>query len=102
MKIIEFFKNAFSDMKKSAQAQHKVDKAKFKQAKAEARASFEESRGRHTFARAKADAKRVWDDAHMSPAERATKMQEERDAAIAQAEAATAAADARYEAARNQ
>ena len=40
-----FFKNAFSDMKKSAAAQHEVDKANFAAAKAESRANFEENRG---------------------------------------------------------
>ena len=34
MGIIKFFKKAFSDMKESAKAQHEVDKAEFKAAKA--------------------------------------------------------------------
>ena len=92
-----FFKKAFGDMKKSAQAQHEVDKANFAAAKAEARAHFEENRGRSTFAKAKADAKKTWNEAHMSPAERAEKMQEERDAQIAAAEERKAAAEARIE-----
>lgn len=91
-----FFKKAFSDMKESAKAQHQVDKANFEAAKAESKANFEENRGRNSFARAKADAKKHWDDAHMSPSERAAKMQEERNAQIAQANARTAAANARY------
>ena len=97
MGIKAFFRKAFGDMKKSAQAQHEVDKANFAAAKAEARANFEENRGRNTFKKAKADAKKSWDDAHMSPAERAEKMQEERDAQIAAAEERKAAAEARIE-----
>lgn len=100
MGIKEFFKKAFRDMKKSAKAQHEVDKAEFQAAKAEARANFEENRGRNTFAKAKADAKQHWDDAHMSPSERAAKDQELRDAKIAEANARTEEANARYEAAK--
>ena len=91
MGIKSFFKNAFSDMKESAKAQHEVDKANFQAAKAESRANFEENRGHNTFAKAKADAKRSWEDAHMSPSERAAKMQEEREAQIAAAQERTAA-----------
>lgn len=100
MGLISFFKNAFSNMKKRAKAQHEVDKANFAAAKAEAKANFEENRGRNTYARAKADAKQHWDDAHMNPAEREAKMQEERKAQIAQANERKAAAEARYEAAK--
>ena len=96
----EFFKKAFNDMKESAKAQHEVDKANFEAAKAESKANFEENRGRNTFAKAKADAKKSWDDAHLSPAERSAKMQEEREAQIAAAKARTAEANARYEAAK--
>ena len=71
MGIKAFFKKAFGDMKESTKAQHEVDKANFAAAKAEAKANFEENRGRNTYARAKADARKNWDDAHMSPAERA-------------------------------
>ena len=42
-----FFKRAFKDMAKSAKSQHEVDKANFKAAKAEAKANFEENRGKH-------------------------------------------------------
>ena len=42
--IKEFFKNAFSDMKQSAKAQHEVDKAQFNVAKAESKAQWEEDR----------------------------------------------------------
>ena len=100
MGIKSFFKNAFSDMKKSAKAQHEVDKAEFKAAKAEAKANFEENRGHNTFAKAKADAKKTWDDAHMSPSERAARDQELRDEKIAEANARIEEANARYEAAK--
>lgn len=100
MGIKSFFKKAFGDMKQSAKAQHEVDKAEFKAAKAEAKANFEENRGRNTFAKAKADAKKSWDDAHMSPAERAAKDQEARDARIAAAKERTEAAERRYDAAK--
>ena len=100
MGIINFFKNAFKDMKESAKAQHEVDKANFAAAKAEAKANFEENRFHNTFAKAKADAKKNWDDAHMSPSERAARVQEDRNEQIAQAQARTAAANARYDAAK--
>ena len=58
MKMVNFFKKAFQDMKESAAAQHEVDKAQFEQAKAESRANFEENRGHNTLARAKAEAKK--------------------------------------------
>ena len=100
MKIKEFFKKAFADMGKRARAQREVDKAEFAQKKAESKADFEENRGHNTFAKATRDAKKSWDDAHMSPAERAAKDQEARDARIAKAKEATEAANARYEAAK--
>ena len=100
MGIKAFFKKAFGDMKESTKAQHEVDKANFAAAKAEAKANFEENRGHNTFAKAKADAKKNWDDAHMSPSERAEKMQAERDAKIAEANARAEAANARYDAAK--
>ena len=99
MSIKSFFKKAFSDMKKSAKAQHEVDKAEFEAVKAESRANFEENRGRNTYAKAKADAKRNWDDAHMTPIERAVKEQEARDARVAEAKERCEQANARYEAA---
>ena len=100
MGVKEFFKGAFSDMKESAKAQHEVDKAEFRQAKAEARANFEENRGTNTFKRAKANAKQSWDDAHMSPKGRAAKEQAAREERIKEAEKKTAEANARYEAAK--
>ena len=100
MGIKNFFKKAFSDMKQSAKAQHEVDKAEFAAVKAESKANFEENRGRNTFAKAKAEGKKSWDDAHMSPAERAAKEQEARDARIAEANERIAQANARYEEAK--
>lgn len=93
--MFEFLKKDFRDMKKSAAAQHEVDKADFAATKAEARANFEENRVSKTFARAKADAKKTWDEAHMSPSERAAKMQEEREAQIAAANERQKAAEER-------
>ena len=100
MGIKSFFKNAFSDMKEEAKAQHQVAKAEVAAVKAEAKATFEENRGRNTFAKAKADAKKSWDDAHMTPSERAAKMQQERDAQIAVAYDRKAAAEAGIKAAK--
>lgn len=85
--VAVFFGKAFSDMKKSARAQREVDKAEFEAVKAESRASFEENRGKNTFKRAKANAKKSWDDAHMSPSKRACQEQEAREARIAEANA---------------
>lgn len=99
--MADFLKNAFKDMKESAKAQHEVDKANFAAVKAESKANFEENRGRNTFAKAKADAKKSWDDAHMSPAERNAKMQAERDAQIADAQKRQAEAEARLEDAKS-
>ena len=99
-KTVGFFKKAFQDMKESAKAQHEVNKAEFQAAKAEAKANFEENRFHNTFAKAKADAKKTWDDAHMTPTQRAEKAQVERDAKIAAAEERIAAANERYNAAK--
>ncbi|MBQ8358151.1 MAG: hypothetical protein IJX39_10175 [Clostridia bacterium] len=65
MGIKSFFKHAFGDMKKSAKAQHEVDKANFAAVKAESKAN--------------------WEEAKMSPSARQALMQKERDAAIAAA-----------------
>ena len=100
MGIKNFFKKAFGDMKRSAKEQHEVDKAEFAQKKAEAKANFEENRGHNTYAKAKRDAKKNWDDAHMTPAQRAAKEQETRQARIAAAKEATEAANKRYDAAK--
>ena len=80
MGVKEFFKNAFDDMKQSTKAQHEVDKANFAAAKAEAKAN--------------------WEEAKMTPAQRQAKMQEEREAQIAEANERKAAADARIDAAK--
>ena len=80
MGIKAFFKKAFGDIKESAKAQHEVDKANFAAAKAEAKAN--------------------WEEAKMSPSQRQTKMQAERDTQIAQANDRKAAADARIDAAK--
>ena len=58
MSIKQFFKNAFSDMKESAKAQHEVDKANFEAVKAESKANFEQNRGKNTYKKAKEDAKK--------------------------------------------
>ena len=80
MGVKKFFKDAFSDMKESAKAQHEVDKANFAAVKAESKAN--------------------WEEAKMSPSQRQAKMQEERDAQIAAANERKAAADARTKAAK--
>ncbi len=100
MGIVEFFKKAFNDMKESAKAQHKVDKANFAAAKAEAKASFEENRGTNTFRKAKEDAKKTWDEAHMTPAERAEKVRAEQQKQIEEANERIKAANDRYAAAK--
>lgn len=79
--MIKFFKKAFGDMKKSAKAQHEVDKANFAAAKAEAKAN--------------------WEEAKMSPAARQQMIKEEREAQIAAANERTAAANERIEKAKN-
>lgn len=98
--MVKFLKKAFSDMKESAKAQHEVDQVQFEQVKAESRASFEENRFHNTYAKAKADAKKSWDDAHRSPAERAEADRAEREAKLAEARKKTEEANARYEAAK--
>ncbi len=76
-----FFKKAFGDMKESAKQQHEVDKANFNAVKAESKAT--------------------WEEAKMSPSARQAMMQEEREKQIAEANARTAAAQARIDAAKN-
>ena len=90
-----FMKKAFRDMKENAKAKHEVDKANFAAAKAESRANFEENRGKNTLKRAKENAKKSWDDAHMSPAERTAKTRAEQAKQIEQANARKAAAEER-------
>lgn len=76
-----FFKKAFGDMKERAKQQHEVDKANFNAVKAESKAT--------------------WEEAKMSPSARQAMMQEEREKQIAEANARTAAAQARIDAAKN-
>ena len=95
-----FLKKAFREMGENAKAQHEVDKANFKAAKAEAKANFEENRGTNTFKKAKAQAKQTWDDAHMSPSERTAKMRAEQEKQIEEANERIKAANERYEAAK--
>ena len=98
--MTNFLKKAFQDMKESAKAQHEVDKTNFRAAKAEAKANFEENRGTNTFRRAKADAKKVWDDAHMSPSERTVQVREEQQKQIDAAKKREIAANERIDAAK--
>lgn len=93
-----FLKKAFSDMKENAKAQHEVDKANFEAVKAESKANFEENRGKNTFAKAKADAKKSWEDAKLSPAQRIEKIKEEQQVALADAKERIASANERYNA----
>jgi len=95
-----FFKKAFREMAESAKAQHEVDKANFQAVKAESKANFEENRGSNTFRRAKAQAKKSWDDAHMSPAERTKKVRAQQQEQIAKAKERIEIANARYETAK--
>ena len=80
MGIIAFFKKAFSDMKKSAKAQHEVDKANLAAAKAESRAQWEEAK------------------AMGDPARREEVFQAQREKQIAEANERKAAAEARINA----
>lgn len=81
MSVKEFFKKVFSDMNESAKAQHEVDKANFNAVKAESKAQ--------------------WEEAKMSPAQRQQKMQEEREAQIAEAKKRQEAAQKRIDEAKN-
>ena len=81
---------------KSLQAQIDAAKAEIEAVKAESKANFEENRFTNTFRKAKADAKKTWDDAHMIPSERSRKVQEEREAQIKAANERIEAANERY------
>ncbi len=78
-KFIDFFKNAFSEMKDSARAQHEVDKANFEATKAEAKANREEAKAKG------------------NPATRKAAIQAERDRQIEDAKARKAEAEIRLE-----
>ena len=82
MGIKKFFKDAFSDMKESAKAQHEVDKA--------------------NLAAIKAEAKVQWEEAKMSPKARHAKMQEEREQQITKANERKAIADERIKKAKGE
>ena len=84
MAVKEFFKNAFSDMKESAKAQHEVDNANFAAAKAESKAQWEEAK------------------ALGNPNRRKAVMQAQRDEQIAQANERKAAAEERINAAKGE
>jgi len=73
---------AFSDMKKSAKAQHEVDKANMAATKAESKAQWEEAK------------------AMGNPEKRKVMMQAERDEQIAEAKTRQAEAEARIDAAK--
>ncbi len=79
-KVGEFLKNAFSDMKESAKAQHEVDKVNFEAAKAESHAQWEEAK------------------AMGDPNRRNEVLQTERDKQIAKANERIEAAKARIDA----
>lgn len=79
MGIKQFFKNAFSDMKEDAKAQHEVDKANLAAVKAESKANFEEAK-----AMGKTESRKKL-------------MQEARDEQIAEANERKAAAEERME-----
>ena len=82
MGLIQFFKNAFADMKASTKAQHEVDKA--------------------NFAAAKAESKAQWEEAKMSPKARQAKMQEEREKQIEKANERKHFADERIKKAKGE
>ena len=79
-KIKDFFKGAFSDMKKSTKSRHEVTKANFAAAKAESRAQWEEAK------------------AMGDPARREAVFRAKRDKEIAEANERKAAAEARINA----
>ena len=87
-------------MKESAKAQHEVDKANFQTVKAESKANFEENKFHNSLARAKADSKKHWDEAHMSPSERTAKVKEQQAKQIEEANKRKEEAEARLEAAK--
>lgn len=75
MGIKKFFKDTFSDMKESAKQQHEVDKA--------------------NLAAVKVESKAQWEEAKMSTKERQTKIQEDREKQIAEANERKALAEER-------
>ncbi len=87
--IKKFFIGAFGDMKRSAAAQHELDRAEFAATRAESRAAFEKHRGHNTFAAAKA-----------ASGERRASQETAREERLADAQRRIAEANARTEAAR--
>lgn len=79
MDIKKFFKDAFSDMKENAKAQHEVSKANFEAVRTESKAQWEEAK-----ALGRSDT-------------RGAMLQKERDAQIAEAKKRTAEAQARID-----
>lgn len=73
-------------MKANAKAQHELDRAEFRAVRAESKACFEENRGRNSLRRARAERANAENDARLRR--------------LAEAERRTAAAEARYNAAR--
>lgn len=96
--MFEFFKNAFKDMKKSAAAQHEVDKAKFEAVKTESRANFEENRWYNTLERAKADARESLNEAGSVISSRKDEMERLHEEELALANERIEAANKRIEA----
>ena len=82
-KIKDFFKNAFVDMKESANAQHQVDKPNFAAARAESKAQWQEAK------------------AMGNPQKRKEMMQAERDQQIAAANKRIEEANERINSAKN-
>ena len=76
-----FFAQAFEDMKKSAVAQHELDKAQ--------------------FAAVKAENKSNWEEAKLSPAQKAPKRQAELNEQLEESNKRIAEANARIDAAKN-
>ena len=74
----EFFKNAFKDMKESAAAQHKIDKANFQAVKTENKAQ--------------------WEAAKAAPSIRTAQRKAKKDQELAEAEERLAAAQEHFEA----
>ena len=74
-----FLKNAFSDMKESAKAQHEVDKANFEAIKAESKAQFLEAKAIGNTKKRKAIIKKEQDSQIAAANERKTAAQKKID-----------------------
>lgn len=71
-------KEGFESMKQSAREQSKIDKANFEAEKANAKANFEENRGKNTFRKAKQNAHESWERAKLNPEEKERERSEKR------------------------